>query len=122
MDHCSTPPANVVIVAVLLGGDAGLRLGEIAVLKWTGIDQVTGRICVQRSGNEGRFARLKNGNNRSVPMTERLANALAEHRHLNEWVLHNPDGTSFTRMQIKPLVARAARRAGAMRLLVNGAT
>ena len=38
-------------VAVLLGGQAGLRAGEIMALEWTDVDFVKNQVCVERSNS-----------------------------------------------------------------------
>ena len=70
------------LLLVLLGGEAGLRSGEMVALEWTDIDFVTGQICVQRSAWKGQIAVPKGGRLRHVPMTRRLEKALRDARHL----------------------------------------
>jgi integrase len=67
---------------VLLGGEAGLRSGEMVALEWGDIDFATRQICVQRSAWKGQVAVPKGGRLRHVPMTRRLEQALRESRHL----------------------------------------
>ncbi len=67
---------------VLLGGEAGLRCGEIAALEWADVDLQKRQLCVQRSEWKGHVTVPKGGRLRYVPMTNRLATALREHRHL----------------------------------------
>ena len=50
--------------------------------------------------NQGHFSEPKSRKTQSIPMTERLASALAEHRHLNPWVCSNPNGTWLRRPEI----------------------
>jgi integrase len=61
---------------VLLGGDAGLRLGEIVALEWQDIDLRTQRLNIQRSDWCGHVTVPKGGRSRRLPMTERLTRAL----------------------------------------------
>ena len=65
-----------------LGGEAGLRLGEMVALEWTDIDLVKRQLCVERSSWKGQVAAPKGGRLRYVPLTIRLARALHDHRHL----------------------------------------
>ena len=67
---------------VLLGGEAGLRSGEMVALEWTDIDFAANGICVERSAWKGQIAAPKGAQLRHVPMTKRLAKALRQHRHL----------------------------------------
>src|SRR5205085_7495870 len=67
---------------VLLGGEAGLRSGEMVALEWSDIDFATRQICVQRSAWKGQVGTTKGGRLRHVPMTRRLEKALRGHRHL----------------------------------------
>jgi len=69
-------------LAVLLGGDAGMRCGEIMALAWGDVNVRKGQICVERSDWRGCVTTTKGGRLRYVPMTTRLAEALRAHRHL----------------------------------------
>jgi integrase len=98
---------------VLLGGEAGLRCGEIAALEWADVDLQKRQLCVQRSVWKGHVTVPKGGRLRYVPMTNRLATALREHRHLRtRRVLCQEDGTSLTTKMVADHVRRSARRAG----------
>ena len=98
---------------VLLGGEAGLRCGEIAALEWADVDLQKRQLCVQRSEWKGHVTVPKGGRLRYVPMTNRLATALREHRHLRtRRVLCQEDGTSLTTKMVADHVRRSARRAG----------
>ena len=98
---------------VLLGGEAGLRSGEMVALEWSDIDFVKGQMCVQRSAWKGQVASPKGGRLRYVSLTARLATALREHRHLRgPRVLYQDDGSPLTEGVVQGLVRRAAQRAG----------
>jgi len=98
---------------VLLGGEAGLRCGEIMALQWTEVDLRKCQVCVQRSTWRGHTTTPKGGRLRYVPLTRRLATALHDHRHLRgPLVLSHDDGTGLTQHDVQGLVRRAARRAG----------
>ena len=73
--------ANAYLV-VLLGGEAGLRCGEMIGLEWSDVDLGKRQLCVQRSEWQGHVTAPKGGRLRYVPLTTRLATALREHRHL----------------------------------------
>jgi integrase len=97
---------------VLLGGDAGLRVGEIVALQWPDVDFDRGHICVRHSDWRGQLTTPKNGRVRFVTMTNRLAAALRQHRHLrNRRVLCKDDGSPLTRQGAWSRVRYAARRA-----------
>ena len=61
---------------MLLGGEAGLRCGEMMALEWRDVDLAKRQLCVQRSDWKGQVTTTKGGRLRYVPMTERLAAAL----------------------------------------------
>jgi integrase len=98
---------------VLLGGDAGLRCGEIMALEWGDVDLHKRQMCVQRSDWKGHVTIPKGGRLRCVPLTLRLAAALREHRHLRgPRVLCSVDGSPLTQREVQGLVGRIAHRAG----------
>jgi integrase len=97
----------------LLGGEAGLRCGEMMALEWRDVDLSKRQLCIQRSEWKGHVTAPKGGRLRYVPLTTRLASALRDHRHLKgPRVLCENDGSPLTMRLVQGLVARAARRAG----------
>ena len=70
------------LLMVLLGGEAGLRSGEIRALEWSSIDFRRRMLTVERSDYRGHVTLPKHDKIRQVPMTERLTRALQAHRHL----------------------------------------
>ncbi len=99
-------------LAVLLGGDAGLRLGETIALERTDVDHERGFLTVRRSDWHGEVGTPKSGRPRRVPMTKRLAKALKEHKHLRgPRVLYNDDGSTVTRKVLYGWISAAERRA-----------
>lgn len=98
--------------AILLGGDAGLRMGEILALEFDDIDLRTGTLNVIRSDWHGLVGPPKGGRKRTIPMTERLKVALRDQRHLRSGrILCGEDGTAWTRDVMKRGMRRAYRRA-----------
>jgi integrase len=98
---------------VLLGGDAGLRLGEIVALNWADVDLASRRLSVERSDWRGHVTAPKGGRVRRLPLTQRLTAALRAYRHLrSERVLCSSDGTAITRDQVIKAVRGAERSAG----------
>jgi integrase len=97
---------------VLLGGDAGLRCGEMRALEWKDVDLVQRQLSIQRSDWKGHVTMPKSGRLRYIPMTLRLAAALREQRHLKAArVLCADDGRPLRQREVQGLVRRAARRA-----------
>ena len=101
-----------VYVMVLLGGDAGLRLGEIVGLEWRDVDLTARRLTVQRSDWLGHVTAPKGGRLRCLPMTQRLTLALRQARHLrSDRVLCLPDGSPITRDRVIKAIRSAQRAA-----------
>ncbi|HUL72984.1 MAG TPA: site-specific integrase [Vicinamibacterales bacterium] len=99
---------------VLLGGDAGLRCGEMIALEWGDVDLVKRQLTVQRSAWRGHVTAPKGGRARYVPLTRRLVDALREHRHLRSARVLGPsdgDGSPLTWDVAREHVQRAVRRA-----------
>jgi integrase len=97
---------------VLLGGEAGLRCGEMMALEWSDIDFSKRQIHVARAEWKGRVSTPKGGRPRRIPMTRRLAAAAQAHRHLRgSRVMYQDDGNPLTQKVVRNLVQRAARRA-----------
>ena len=61
---------------MLLGGEAGLRCGEMMALEWTDVDLAKRQLTIERSDWKGHVTSTKGGRVRYVPMTVRLAQAL----------------------------------------------
>jgi len=117
VDAATSTNPNATLI-VLLGGDAGLRCGEMMALEWRDVDLGKRQLCVQRSEWKGHVTVPKGGRLRYVPMTVRLATALRDHRHLRSArVLCRRDGSSLSADVVKHHVERAARRA---QLTTNG--
>ena len=91
-----------VLALVLLGGDAGLRRGEIIALEWSDIDPKRKTLSIKRSEWKGKVTLPKGGRPRRVPMTTRLADLLAKHRHLK-------GARVFYRENQEPLTGKAVR-------------
>lgn len=101
------------LLIVLLGGEAGLRLGEMIALEQTDIDFRRGYLTVQRNEWHGQVGLPKGGRIRRIPMTKRLAKALHENRHLKgPRVLYRNDGSTVTRHVLRSGLKSVERRAG----------
>ena len=66
---------RVTELIVLLGGEAGLRCGEMIALEWRDVDLSKRQLCVQRSDWNGEITSPKSGRLRYVPLTVRLTAA-----------------------------------------------
>jgi len=100
------------LLVALLGGDAGLRCGEIMALEWTDVDLAKRQLCVARSEWKGHVTVPKGGRLRYVPLTKRLTEALRQARHLRgARVLCDKQGQPLTQKVIQVLMRRVARRA-----------
>ena len=99
-------------LVVLLGGEAGLRCGEMMALEWRDIDLRQRQLIVARSDWKGHVTLPKGGRARRVPLTKRLMAALRSARHLRgPLVLCGEDGKPLTQKMIQVMMRRAARRA-----------
>jgi integrase len=97
---------------VLLGGEAGLRCGEMMALEWKDVDFRKRQLTIQRSDWKGHVTTPKNGRLRYIPLTVRLEAALRDNRSLKAVrVLSSDDGGPLTQREVQGLVRRAARRA-----------
>lgn len=96
----------------LLGGDAGLRCGEIMALEWRDVDLTKRQLCVARSEWKGHVTAPKGGRLRYVPLTLRLTKALKEARHLHgARVVCEADGQPLSQKVVEVTMRRVARRA-----------
>jgi integrase len=64
------------LLAVLLGGEAGLRPGEVLALRWVDVDLVRGLVSVRQTAWHGHVGSPKGGRERHIPMTPALRAAL----------------------------------------------
>ncbi|MCA9720566.1 MAG: site-specific integrase [Myxococcales bacterium] len=71
----AAPPWTLVVI--LLGGDAGLRVGEMLALRWRDIDLERRSLTVVENEWRGHTGDPKGGATRTIPMTRGLADALA---------------------------------------------
>ena len=100
------------LLVVLLGGDAGLRRGEMIGLRWCDVDLRRKQLLIEQSIWKGIADAPKSGHGRIIPMTDALASALQRHRHLRgERVLCVEDGTPATDKILRRWVTAAKRRA-----------
>ena len=97
----------------LLGGDAGLRRGEIIALRWQDVDLKRRQSKIEKSVWQGVEDVPKSGRGRIVDMTEALTEALRAHRHLKgPRVLYQDDGrTMVDENTLQDWIERATTRA-----------
>jgi integrase len=101
---------------VLLGGEAGLRCGEMMALEWTDVDLNKRQLCVARSEWKGHVTVPKGGRLPFVPLTKRLTETLRDARHLRgQRVLSEADGTALTQKIVQVLMRKVAKRANVTR-------
>jgi len=100
------------MLIVLLGGEAGLRCGEMMALEWKDVGFDKRQLTVERSDWKGDVTTTKGGRVRYVPMTVRFAQALHKHRHLRgRRVLCQDNGAKMTQKIVQDHVRRAAQLA-----------
>lgn len=96
----------------LLGGEAGMRCGEMMALQWSDVDLGKRQLCVARSEWKGHVTVPKGGRLRYVPLRRRLTEALRQGRHLRgARVLCDREGHPLTQKVIQVMMRRIARRA-----------
>jgi integrase len=101
----------MVLAAVLLGGDAGLRRGELVALEQS--DVVGSAVSVVRSEWVGHVGKPKGGKSRRVPFTARLRDAVAAVRHLRgRRLLWQAAGKPVKVTTLQSWMEVACRRAG----------
>ena len=102
----------VALLIVLLGGEAGLRCGEMMALEWADIDLAKRQLTVARAEWKGHVTIPKGGRLRYVPLTQRLAKTLHQARHLRSpRVLCDGAGMPLTQKVVQVTVRRSAGRA-----------
>jgi integrase len=99
------------LAALLLGGDAGLRRGELVALEQTDVGAAA--ITVQRNDWKGKVGKPKGGKSRRVPMTARLREAIAAVRHLRgARLLWQANGRRVGIATLQSWMETSCRRAG----------
>jgi len=97
---------------VLLGGDGGLRCGEMIALEWSNVDFPRGVVKVRQSEWEGHLTLPKSNRERTVVLTDRLKAALLKNRHLrHDRVLWREDADPEGKLRVtQVLLAKWMRR------------
>jgi integrase len=104
-------------LVVLLGGEAGLRAGEMLALRWDHCDFARGVLRIEENEWQGRRGTPKSNRTRQVVMTGRLRAALADWRRRqgdDPRVLRRDDGSPPSKRVLDGWL-RAAQRAAGLR-------
>jgi integrase len=101
-------------VAACLTGEAGLRIGEVKALDWQRDCDLVGRaLTINQQTRKGETGTPKGRTRRTVPMTDRLLEALKSLEVLRRgFVVRNPDGTAMTDGQASHAFERIRARMG----------
>ena len=103
---------------VMLGGLAGLRMGEMIALRWSDVDLARGQLWVRQNDWRGHVDTPKSGRSGMVDLCQRLGKALKAHqvhsrlRSRDDRVLCREDGSPLTVGVVQKSVKRAERLAG----------
>ncbi len=98
---------------VLLGGDAGLRRGEMVALDRSSLNFSQSLITIDKAEWRGQINATKGMESRVVPMTTRLRAALNAIRHLRgDRVFYTDDGEPITAKIQQKWMVRVQRKAG----------
>ncbi|MCA9715548.1 MAG: tyrosine-type recombinase/integrase [Myxococcales bacterium] len=99
-------------VIVLLGGDAGMRCGELLALRWRNVHLDRNRIHVCENDVRGHVGPPKGGRDRWLPMTKQLRGELESLERRGERVLWRGDGEPMSHSAVTFRLHKAMRRAG----------
>ncbi len=132
LNHSKRYPFYMPDYAIELAMLTGMRVGELAALSWTSIDNT--HICVRYSehrfdyadkGCELSIGATKNGKIRYIPLTEDMRNLLDRIRSLNlpnnnELLFVRENGQRYTAHDISCAVDRRASEAGIKKTSIHG--
>jgi integrase len=100
-------------VAVLLAGEAGLRIGEVKALRWQDVDMKAGMLTVAQQVRHGAVGTPKGRNRRTIPMTALLTEALRGTNAIRTgYVMRTADGKMYTDNQAEWAITAICDRAG----------
>ena len=100
----------------------GMRLGELAALRWTDVDLERARINVRRSYSHGEETLPKSGKGRTLPMSPQLRLALAEHKlaiGARERVFLSDGDLLLDHNRVKRVFWHGTKKAGVKRIRIH---
>ena len=98
---------------ILLMGDAGLRSGEVSALRWDHVNLRSRELTVSANLWRGLVGTPKSGRSRKIPMTGRLASALAALDRGPSQIITAASGDGLaSHGSIRSIVTWASRHAG----------
>ena len=100
----------------------GMRLGELAALRWSDVDFDNGRLNVRRSFSHGAETLPKSGRSMAIPMTSRLQVVMAEHRLAvggRERVFLSMDGRLLDSNRVKQTFWTCTRKASVKKIRIH---
>jgi integrase len=98
-------------LAILLAGEAGLRLGEIVSLRWSAVDLKRGHLTIALNTWKDVEDTPKGGTPQPVPLTSRLAEALRRASRRGPRVIEH-DGKPVNARHVGMLMKQVTKRAG----------
>jgi integrase len=101
---------SMVLCAILLGGDAGLRRGECVALEQADVGR--DHLTVSRNDWRGQVGSPKGNKSRRIPLTSRLAEAIAAVKHLRGPRLLYFNDHPATALDLNRAMEKACARAG----------
>jgi len=98
---------------LILSIEMGLRIGEVVALKWDAVDLRNGEIRIIRSLSYDKVEDMpKEGDEKTLPMTEKVRDLLAKKDRSSEWVFPAPKGNFIWPNYISSAFKNAAREIG----------
>lgn len=103
---------ELVHAVVLLGGDAGLRCGEVLALEWNDVEFDRRTLTIQRSEWMGNVSTPKSGRFRIVPMTAKLSAVLEALPRRGARIILREDQRPVTQKILRVWMMQAQAKAG----------
>ncbi len=118
IDHCRARPHLHWLTGVITAlACTGVRIGELAGLRWTDIDlnsriiRLTDERASRRKHELGSLRRLKSGRSRTIPIHDALYDVLTGiRRHADNRVFHGPRGASLKPDTVRVIFVREVIR------------
>lgn len=109
---CRSKPELAWMVGVIIAlATTGLRIAELAGLRWADIDLVSANLKLtdetgRPADKDKRRRQLKSGRSRSLPLHHDLAEALAAISHIDAYVFHGPRGGRLKPDTVRQVLVR----------------